>query len=115
MMTALMTGRNEMEMTWKGEKVTRVVQKTLHRMIIAALKWMLLTVVFIGKDKTHWGKVKSSTHIRRRCQNILTKLPGVISQARKTTTPFRAWKCLNTDEILDDNVQHIYPYISYPT
>jgi len=23
-----------------------------------------------------WGKVKSSTHIRRRLQNIMTKLPG---------------------------------------
>jgi hypothetical protein len=33
-----------------------------HRMI-AAMKWVLLTIVFIGKDKMKWGRVKSSTHI----------------------------------------------------
>jgi len=38
---------------------------------------------FFGKDKTKWGKVKSSTHIRRRWQNILTNLPVVNGQARK--------------------------------
>lgn len=84
-------------------------------MIIAVLKWTLLTVVFIGKDKKQWGKVKGLTHIPRRWKNILTKLPGGISQARKTTMPFTAWKCLNKAEILDDFIQHIYPYISYPT
>jgi hypothetical protein len=26
-------------------------------MTIAAVKWTLLTVIFIGKDKTKWGKV----------------------------------------------------------
>jgi hypothetical protein len=46
--------------------------------------------VFIGMDKTQWGTVKSSTHIRRTWQNILTKLPAVISQARKAMTPFEA-------------------------
>jgi hypothetical protein len=45
---------------------------------------------FIGQDKTRYGMVKSSTHIRRRWQNILTKLPAVISQARKAITPFEA-------------------------
>jgi hypothetical protein len=27
-------------------------------MIIAAVKWTLLTTVFFGKNKTKWGKVK---------------------------------------------------------
>ena len=31
-------------------------------MIIVVLKWTLLTFVFIGKDKTKWGKVKFYTH-----------------------------------------------------
>jgi hypothetical protein len=35
---ALMTGRNAMEIVWKGQKVTRPVQKTLSRMVIAELK-----------------------------------------------------------------------------
>jgi hypothetical protein len=61
-----------------------------------------------GKDEV--CKVKSSTHIRRRLQNILRKLPGVIGQARKTTTPFEARICLNTDKILDNIVQHTNQY-----
>jgi hypothetical protein len=72
MMIALMMVRNAMEIMWNGAKVTRIVQKRLRGMIIAALKWTLLTVVFIGKDKTQWGMVKGSTHIRRRWQNIVT-------------------------------------------
>ena len=74
-----------METMWSQGKVTRGVEKTLRQMIIAATKWMQLTAVFIGKDKMKWGKVKSSTHIRCRWQNILTKLPEVIGQARNAT------------------------------
>ena len=47
----------------------------------------------------------------RSMQNVLTKLPGVISQERKATTPFEAWKYLITDEILDNIVQHTNQYI----
>jgi hypothetical protein len=43
---------------------------------------------FVGKDKTKWCTVKSSTHIRRGWQNILTKLHGVIGQAKYAATPF---------------------------
>ena len=111
MMAALMTGRNEMDIMWKRENVTRSVQKTLSRMIIVAEKWTLLTVVVIGKDKTKWDKVKRCTHIRRRSQYILTNLPGVIGQARKATTPSEAWSCLITDENLDNIVQHTNRYI----
>jgi hypothetical protein len=59
-------------------------------MIIAAMKWTLLTAVIPGKDKTMWGTVKSSSHIRRRWQNIMTKLPGVTDQGRKANMPFEA-------------------------
>jgi hypothetical protein len=59
-------------------------------MIIAAMKWTILRVLFIGKDKAKWGKVKRSTHIRRRWQNMLTKLSGVIGHERNATTPFEA-------------------------
>jgi hypothetical protein len=54
-MTALMTGRNAMEIMWNGDKVIR---RVLQVMIIGAIKWTLLTAVFIGQDKTHWGGVR---------------------------------------------------------
>ena len=60
---------------------------------------MLLTIVFIEKVKTKWGKVESSTHIRQRSQNILKKLSGIIGPAREATMPFETWNCLFTDEI----------------
>jgi hypothetical protein len=80
-------------------------------MIIATMKWTVPTVVFIGKDKTQRGKVKSSTHILRRWQNILTRIPGVIDHARNATTPFEAWSCLIKNEILDNITQHTSQYI----
>lgn len=46
----------------ESRKVIRRVQKMLL-LIIAEMKWMLLTNVFIGNAKTKWGKVKHSTHI----------------------------------------------------
>jgi hypothetical protein len=78
---------------WNREKVTRKVQRTLGR-IIAAMKWTLLKIVFIGKDKTKWGKVKCPTHFRRRWQFILTNLPRVIGEAG---TPLRPSNSLITD------------------
>lgn len=86
-----------MEFMWSGENVTRSVQKTLSRMIIAAQKWTVPTEVFIVKDKTKWDRVKSCTHIPRKWQNILTKLAGVIGQARKVTTRSEAWNCIITE------------------
>jgi hypothetical protein len=65
-------------------------------------------VYFVGKDKTKWGKVKSSTAIRRGWQNILKKLPGIIGQAKYAATPFEKWNCLITDEISDNIFQHSY-------
>jgi len=43
---------------------------------------------FVGKDKTKWDKFKTSTHIRRGWQNILTKLAEVIGQAKYAATLF---------------------------
>ena len=65
-----------MKIMWNQEKVTRSVHNTLRRMSIAALNGMLLIIAFTGRDKTKLGKVKSSTQIRSRWQNILTKLMG---------------------------------------
>jgi len=56
-MTAVMTEQNAMQVMWNGQKVTARVQKLL-RMIIAAQD-ATDCCVFIGKDKTNWGKVKS--------------------------------------------------------
>ena len=76
MMTALITGRNALEIMWNREQVTRRELKTLRRMIIAALKWTwtLLTTPFIGKDKTKWGNIKSPIHIRSRWQKESDKI-----------------------------------------
>lgn len=79
MIIALMTGRNAMKIICNRQKVTRSVE-TLRRMITAAVKWTLLVIVLIGKDRTKWGEVDSSTNIRSRWQNILTKLPGLLAQ-----------------------------------
>jgi hypothetical protein len=67
---------------------------------------------FIGKDKTKWGKVKCTTHIQCRWQNILTKLPGLTGHARNTTMPFKTWNCFITDKILDNIFHHTNSY--YP-
>jgi hypothetical protein len=83
-------------------------------MIIVVLKWTLQKIVVIGKDKMKCGKVESSTHIRRRWRSVLTKLPRVISQARKVATPFEAWNYLITDAIRDDIVHHTNQYIIQP-
>jgi hypothetical protein len=66
---------------------------------------------FIGKDKMKWGKAKSSTHIRWRGQNIVTKLPEVIGHARNANTPPETWDCQITDEILDNIFHNINQYI----
>jgi hypothetical protein len=88
MIIALMTRQNPMKIMWNHEKVS--VHKTLHWMITSTLKWMQLTIVFNGKNKMKQGKVRSSTHIHGKWQNILTKLPEVIGQARNATMPFEA-------------------------
>ena len=44
---------------WNREKVTPKMQRTLG-WIIVAMKWALLKIVFIGKNKTNLCKVKMS-------------------------------------------------------
>jgi hypothetical protein len=51
MMTSLMTERNPMEIMLSREKVSRRMQNTLRRMIIAAMK-----ITFIGKNTTKWAR-----------------------------------------------------------
>jgi hypothetical protein len=96
---------------WNRETVTRSVQKTPRRITVAALKRTLLTLVSIGMDKTKRVEVNSSTRIRRRWQNILTKLPGVIGRARKATVSFEAWNYLITGKLSDKIFQHTNQYI----
>jgi hypothetical protein len=43
-----------------------------------------------GKERTKWGDVESSKHVRLKWQNILTKLSGVISQARPVPVAMRS-------------------------
>jgi hypothetical protein len=77
-------GTEYMIIMWNRETMIWIVQKTLRYVTIAGLKWWLLTVVSIGKEKTERGKVKSSAHIWRIWQNIMTKLPGKIGRAKNT-------------------------------
>ena len=107
LMTALMTGPNQMTVTWNREKVTHSVQKTTLRMIIATLNWTLLTVApFVATDKTKWVTTNNSTDIRRRWQHILTKLLGVFGVAIKATTSFEAWYCFIAGEFLYNIIRH---------
>ena len=85
-----------MEVMWNPEVTWRACN-TLRQMIIATMKWTLLIIVFIRKEKTKWGKVKRSTQIRYRWQNILKKVPGIIGQVGKAIPPFEIWNCLITD------------------
>jgi hypothetical protein len=81
MIMALITGQKPMKVMWNQEKVNRdyycctEVDATDDR--------------FIGKDKLKWEKLKSSTHIRRKWQNM-TNFPWLISQAKKATALFEA-------------------------
>ena len=106
-----MTRRNAMEIMWKREEGIRTEQKTLRRVFIAEMTWTPLRNAFVGKNKTKWGMVKRSTHIGCRWQNIFTHLHEVIGQARKAITPLETRKCLVTDAILDNILQHTNQYI----
>jgi hypothetical protein len=80
-------GWNPMKITWNSDKMTRIVQKTLRRINIAAVKWTPMIILFIGTNKTKWDKVKSTTHIRRRWENILTKYPVLLVKQGKPLRP----------------------------
>jgi len=71
---------------------------------------MLLTVVLLERTRRSGVRYKNSTQIRYSWQNILTKWHGVVGQSREASSPFEAWKCLVTDGILDNIVQHTNQY-----
>jgi hypothetical protein len=74
-------------------------------MTVAAVTWRILTVVSTGKDETKCGKVKHSKHIRRRQQNLLTKIAWGYWPIMNATPSFQSRKCLITDEMLS-NIVH---------
>jgi len=80
-------------------------------MMIAEMKWTLLTVVSLETTRQSGVKVKISAHIQHRWQNILTKLSGVTGPARNTTMSYKAWNSITTDKILANIVQHTNQYI----
>lgn len=64
---------------------------------------------YMGKDKvTKWYKIHRQSKVRRRPQNIMTLLPGVIGAAK---TPVEFWNCLCTEDILNDIVKYTNQYI----
>jgi hypothetical protein len=65
---------------------------------------------FTERDKLKRGKVKSSTHIRCKWQNI-DKISLGYCQAKKATTPFEAWNYLIVDQILGNTAPHTNQYI----
>jgi len=85
-------------------------------MIIAAMEQTVLSIVFIGKDKTTWGNVKI-----KQMAKYFEKLPGVIRQAKPSPPPpppqkknhyaLRNVQLPITHEILDKIFQHTDQYI----
>jgi hypothetical protein len=73
-------------------------------MISAAMKWMILTTTFIGKDKTKWGKVTSSTHSIQMAK-YYDKITWDYWLALEATTPYETRNSLMTDEILNKTAQ----------
>jgi hypothetical protein len=61
MIVALITGQRPIKRMWNREKVTRYDY--------CCTEVDAIDDCFIGKDKVKWGKVRSSTHIRRKWQN----------------------------------------------
>lgn len=67
---------------------------------------------YMGKDKvTKWYKTHRQSKVRRRPQNIMTHLPGVIGAAKTAKTPVECWNCLFTEDVLNDIVKYTNQYI----
>lgn len=61
---------------------------------------------------TIWRKFSfPSKHRKMKGQNIVTKLPGVIGNAVCVSTPFEAWNCFFTNEVLEFFVKLTNKYI----
>jgi hypothetical protein len=81
----------------------------------AALDGYCCTKVEATENCVHWKREvevgKGQKFFARSMQNILTKVPRVVSQERKVSASFKAWKDFITDKILDNIVQHTNQYI----
>ncbi|KAJ8932287.1 hypothetical protein NQ314_014779, partial [Rhamnusium bicolor] len=66
----------------------------------------------IGKDKTtKWRKVPRSRKRRAEPHNLITRLPGVIHEARRAKLPVECWSHIYSDEILQTIVKYTNQYI----
>lgn len=67
---------------------------------------------YMGKDTvTKWYKTYRQSKVRRRPQNIMIHLPGVIGVAKTAKTPVECWNCLFKEDILNDIVKYTNEYI----
>lgn len=67
---------------------------------------------YVGKDKiTKWKKTKYAQRVKRRPQNIIVRLPGVIGPAKQAKTILECWNCLVSNDILENVVQYTNQYI----
>ena len=68
-------------------------------------------LVYIGKDKTtKWRKMQPKK-CRTQPQNIITRLPGVIREARQAKLPIECWANFFSNEMLQKIVQYTNQYI----
>jgi hypothetical protein len=95
-----------MEIVWNLEKVARTMEKTLRGMIIDAMEQTLLSIVFIGKDKTKWGNVKS-----KQMAKYFDKIAWCFSPSQESHYTLRNVQLSITYEILDNISQHRNQYI----
>jgi hypothetical protein len=97
MVTTLMTGRNAMEILWNREKVIveSAEDATLDSYCCSEMDAADSSFHWKGQDEVGYGK-KLCTYSPQ-VAKYLTELSKVIGQARKATSPFGAWKYLNTD------------------
>jgi hypothetical protein len=91
---------------WNLEKVTRTIQKKVRRMIIAAMEQTLLSIVFIGKDKTKWDSVKI-----KQMTKYFDKIAWCYSPSQESHYALRNVQLSITYEILDNIFQHTNQYI----
>lgn len=67
---------------------------------------------YLGKDKTtKWMKVPRQKKRRTEPHNIITRLPGVIHEARQAKLPIECWSNMFSDEMLQKIVEYTNQYI----
>jgi hypothetical protein len=100
-----------MEITWNREKMTWKVQKMLCWKMIAEIKWMLLTVVFVGKDKTQWGTVKKFYTHSMQLARYSDKVTWGYRPNEEQHYTLRNMELSGADEIKDNIFQQTNRYI----